>query len=161
VARFPSIPAAVIAGALGVFTYFYVECLCRRTGQPFLTSRGRVGPIAAGIATFVAGYSEFLDQFIGSVVLLVVLQIALAIVAAIATGASQAQQLMRDERERTIELEASRIALPVVQLGAVMAAGAIALGAPPTVTAHGLVLMLVLGEVVRLGGQILYFHRGV
>ena len=112
----------------------------------------RAGPVKPG---------DFLDQFIGSVVLLVVLQIALSIVAAIATGASQAQQLMRDERERTIELEASRIALPLVQLGAVMAAGAIALGAPPAVTAHGLVLMLVLGEVVRLGGQILYFHRGV
>jgi len=104
---------------------------------------------------------EFLGQFVGSVVLLVLLQVVLAIVVALATRAPADGEVRPDERERLIELKASRPALPVVQLGAVLAAASVSLGAPALLTANGLVLSLVLAELVRLGGQIGYFRLGV
>ena len=59
-----------------------------------------------------------------------------------------------------IELKAIRCALPVIQIGAVLTAIAISLGAPAFVTANSLVLALVVAELVRDGGQIVYFRMG-
>jgi uncharacterized membrane protein len=117
--------------------------------------------VGAALRTGSANPGDFLNQYIGSVVLLVILEIALGVMAAIATRTSPASQAMRDERERIIELKANRCAFPVVQIGVVITAAAISLGAPAFVTANALVLALVVGEVVRLGGQIVYFRLGV
>ena len=103
----------------------------------------------------------FLGQFVGSVVILVLVQIGLGVVAAIATRASQRDQTSRDERERLIELKSTRAALAIIQIGTVLGATAISLGAPAFVTANSLAFALVLSELVRLGAQIVYFRVGV
>ncbi len=103
----------------------------------------------------------FLGQFVGSVVILVLLQIGLGVIAAIATRASQQDQTSRDERERLIELKSNRAALAIIQIGTVLGATAISLGAPAFVTANSLAFALVLSELVRLGAQIVYFRVGV
>jgi cadmium resistance protein CadD (predicted permease) len=103
----------------------------------------------------------FLGQFVGSVVILVLVQIGLSVVAAIATRRSHEEQTSRDERERLIELKSNRAALAIIQIGAVLGAAAISLGAPAFVTANSLAFALVLSEVVRFAGQILYFRIGV
>ena len=113
----------------------------------------RAGPVAP---------EAFLNEYIGAVVLLVIVQIALSIMSAIALRASgAAMQSARDERERLIELKANRFALLIVQMGAVLGAGAIALGTPGYITANGLVLALALGELARFGGQVVYYRIGV
>lgn len=105
----------------------------------------------------------FLDQYIGSVFLFVILQIVLSVIAAIVGSRLSGQDMhaARDERERLIELKANRFALVIVQAGAVLTAGAISLGVPAYITANALVLALTLGEVVRFGGQVVYYRVGV
>jgi len=116
--------------------------------------------VGMAVGTGSASQSDFVDQYVGSIGLLVVLQIALNIIAAVATRTSRANQTARDEREWLIELRATRYALPVVQVGAVLTAIAISLGAPAFVTANALVLALVVAELVRDGGQVAYFRMG-
>jgi hypothetical protein len=48
-----------------------------------------------------------------------------------------------------------------LQAGAILTAGAIALGVPAYITANGLALTLALGEIARFGGQVLYYRLGV
>jgi hypothetical protein len=104
----------------------------------------------------------FLGQYLAAVILLVIVQIVLNIVAAVGTRLSGGDMnTARDEREKLIELKANRFALYIMQAGALTAAGAIALGAPGFLTANGLVLALALGELVRFGGQVLYYRLGV
>lgn len=118
--------------------------------------------VAAALRAGPVDPHDFLGQYIGSVVLLVILQIVLSIIAAIAARVTgDAAQTARDEREQLIELKANRFALFIVQTGAVLTAGAISLGAPAYVTANCLVLALTLGELVRFGGQIVYYRLGV
>ena len=91
-----------------------------------------------------------------------IVQIVLTVIAAVATRAGgHSVQTARDEREQLIELKANRFALFIVQMGAVLTAGAISLGAPPYVTANSLVLALAIGELVRFAGQIVYYRVGV
>ncbi len=116
--------------------------------------------VGLAVRTGSASSADFVDRYVGSVVLLVLLQIALNVIAAIAMRTSRANQTARDERERLIELKAIRCALPVIQIGAVLTAIAISLGAPAFVTANSLVLALVVAELVRDGGQIVYFRMG-
>jgi hypothetical protein len=104
----------------------------------------------------------FLGQYIAAVILLVVLQIALHIIAAVGTRLGGGDMnTARDEREKLIELKANRFALYIMQTGALTAAAAIALGTPGYLTANGLVLALALGELVRFGGQVIYYRIGV
>ena len=117
--------------------------------------------VGAAVKAGPVDAQAFLGQFVGSVVILVLVQIGLGVVAAIATRASQRDQTSRDERERLIELKSNRAALAIIQIGTVLGATAISLGAPAFVTANSLAFALVLSELVRLGAQIVYFRVGV
>src|SRR5262245_47740679 len=96
----------------------------------------------------------FLGEYIGAVVLLVIVQVTLAIIAAITTHAAGGEvEAPLDEREKLIELKANRFGYAILLSGAVIVAGAIALGLPGYWTANALVLAVALGELVRFGAQ--------
>jgi predicted glycosyltransferase len=62
--------------------------------------------------------------------------------------------------EKLVALRSTRWAFHVVMAGAAMGAGAVALGVPAFYTANGIFLAVVLAEVVRFAGQVIYFRIG-
>ena len=113
------------------------------------------------VGAIQAGHTEglpFLGLLVNLMVLLVVLEIVLHIVAAIQRPKDA--QAAVDEREKLIALKATRNAFHVVMLGAVLAIAAVALGAPVFFTVNGLFLAIVLAELTRFGGQIVYYRLG-
>ena len=88
----------------------------------------------------------------------VAIQIALHVVAAV--QAPKDAQAAKDERERLIELKSTRIAFYVLVVGVLMVAGSTHLGAGKILMANGILLALVLADLVRYSGQIVYFRRG-
>lgn len=117
----------------------------------------------AGVAfeTAQRDLGELLGQYIGSIVLLIILQIVLFIITAIVMRNSPDLHAARDEREQLIELKAGRFAIVALQLGVSLSVMAIGVGVEPFIVANALVLTAVVGEVLRLGGQIVYFRLGV
>ena len=112
------------------------------------------GVVQAGHAeTF--HYGALLTQLI---VLLVILEIVLQI--AIALPRPKEAQAARDEREKLIMYKATRVAFHVAMIGAALGAVASSLGATGFYVANGLFLAMVLAEIVRAGGQIVYFRLG-
>jgi hypothetical protein len=108
-----------------------------------------------------AGHTEGLP-FVGLLVKLMVLLVVLEIVLHIAVAILRPKdaQAAVDEREKLIALKAVRNAFQVVMLGAVCTIAAIALGAPIFFTVNGLFLAVVLAELTRFGGQIVYYRLG-
>ncbi len=104
---------------------------------------------------------DFLGQYIGSVVLVVIVQVVLSIIAAIVLRKSQDVRAARDERERLIELKSNRFAFYILQIGIVLTVIAIDVGVEPFVIGNCLVLTPVVGEIVRFGGQIVYYRLGL
>ena len=90
--------------------------------------------------------------------LLVVIEIVLQV--AVALWKPSEAQAPRDERDKVIALKSTRWAFYVVMAGAATGAVAVALGAPAFYTANGIFLAVVLAEVVRFAGQVIYFRFG-
>lgn len=65
----------------------------------------------------------------------------------------------KDERERLIELRATRLAFPVLLGGALAAIGTMHLSAGRWEMAHAVLLAIVAAELVRFGAQIVYYRR--
>lgn len=112
-----------------------------------------------------------MGAFIGCTIALVVVQVTLQI--AIAIAAPKEAEAPADERERLIELEASRIAfmvmgalvlaalltLPVLAVAGPLIFKADPVGGSLTALGGGVFFALVLGEIVHAGWQILLFRR--
>jgi len=111
--------------------------------------------IVAGETETYPYYSLLVGFVIASIVVEIILQ---AIVAARVPDEANAA---RDEREKLIDLKATYIAFYVLVIGALAAAGAIAWDIQPFYTANGLFLTVVVTEVVKYAGEIVYFRRGV
>lgn len=67
----------------------------------------------------------------------------------------------QDERERLIEMRATRVAFQVLVLGALAGVGTMHLTQSVWVMSQAVLLAIVVAELVKFGGQILYFRRGV
>ena len=122
--------------ALVVFTYFanvVVVPAGRRSGDSF---------------------HVFLVLLVALVVLEVVLHVA------IARQSPRAARTPKDERERLIDMKATRLAFPVLLVGAFAAMGTMHLDAGRWVMAHVMLFGVVLAELTRFGAQIVYHRRG-
>ena len=96
---------------------------------------------------------------VGLIVAFVLLEIVLHI--AVAIQAPNEARAPKDERERLIEMRATRVAFQVLVVGALLGVGTMHVTARAWVMAHVVLLAVVVAELVKFGGQILYFRRGV
>jgi len=121
--------------ALVFFTYF---------AKVVFVSAGRRGD----------SFHVFLVLLAALVVLEVVLHVAIAL------QSPRAARTPKDERERLIDMKATRLAFPVLLAGAFAAMGTMHLDAGRWVMAHVMLFGVVLAELTRLGAQIVYHRRG-
>jgi uncharacterized membrane protein len=97
--------------------------------------------------------------FLGLVALLIVLEVALHI--AIAMQSPHEARTPKDERERLIEMKATRIAFPVLLVSVFAAIGTLHLpGSSRFLMADAILLAIVVGQLTRFGAQIVYHRRG-
>jgi hypothetical protein len=89
---------------------------------------------------------------------LVVLEVVLHV--AIAPQSPRAARTPKDERERLIDMKATRLAFPVLLVAAFAAMGTMHLDAGRWVMAHVMLFGVVLAELTRFGAQIVYHRRG-
>jgi len=95
---------------------------------------------------------------LGTVIALIVVQVVLTIAVAIASpGAARAP---RDEREKLIELRATRMAYSGLATGIAMACFFGALDPPIVFNTNALLIVLVTAELLRSGCQIVQYRRG-
>lgn len=97
--------------------------------------------------------------FVACVLLQIAIQVVLHIAATV--QAPKDARLAKDERERLIELKATRIAFFVLMVGVLLVAASLHVGAGGFLMCNGILLSLVLAETVKYSGQIVYFRRGV
>lgn len=114
------------------------------------------------VARVLAGEVESREIFIISIGLLaafVVLEIALHIAVALQSPAQA--RTARDERERLIEMKATRPAFHVLVIGALAGVGMIHVTSSTWLMSQVVLLAIVVAELVKFGGQIIYFRQGV
>jgi hypothetical protein len=91
---------------------------------------------------------------LGLVALEVVLHVAIAI------QSPREARSPKDERERLIDLKATRVAFPVLLIGALCAILPVHLGGGRGVMVDAILLAVVVAELVKFGAQIVYYRRG-
>jgi hypothetical protein len=96
-------------------------------------------------------------SLLGTVIALVVVQTVLTI--AVAVFAPKEAQAPRDEREKLIELKATRFAYAGLATGIAVAVFFAAFPAPIIFGANSLLFILVIAEIMRSGCQIVQYRR--
>jgi hypothetical protein len=122
---------------LAVFIPFFWNSY--RQYQGAISGRDAVSTAFTLLATFV--------------VLEILLHVALAI------RAPKEARSPRDERERLIDLRATRVGFYVLLVGALASVGTVHLTSRAWVIQQVVLLAVVLAELVRFGGQIVLFRR--
>jgi hypothetical protein len=95
---------------------------------------------------------------LGTIIALVVVQVALTIGAAMA--APKEAQAPRDEREKLIELKATRLAYSGLATSVALACFFGAFDPPIVFNTNALLFILVTAELLRSGCQIIQYRRG-
>lgn len=95
--------------------------------------------------------------FLRVVVALIVAEIAVRVVLRVRNP--QEARAPRDERERQIELRARGIAYYTLLVAAFLVIGTMHISTDPFALAHHVLLAMVLGELTRLGSQLVLFRR--
>ena len=80
---------------------------------------------------------------------------------ALAMQAPNEARAPRDEREQLIEMKATRVAFQVLVIGALACVGLLHVTRSAWAITQHVLLAVVVAQLVRFGGQILYFRRGV
>jgi hypothetical protein len=93
-----------------------------------------------------------------TIVLLVVVQVALTI--AVAIFAPKDAKAPRDERDRLIDLRATRFAYAALASSVALACFFAAFDPPIILNTNALLFILVLAEILRSGCQIVQYRRG-
>ena len=109
----------------------------------------------------LTGSVEFSAVFrveVGLIAAFVVLEVVLHI--ALTLQAPNEAWTPRDERERLTDMRATRVAFQVLVVGALAGVG-IHLTSSVWVVSQVVLFAVVVAELVRFGGQIVYFRRGV
>ena len=94
---------------------------------------------------------------VASILAIVVLQVALTAATAASSPADAKAPL--DERERMIQLRATRAGFHTLQVGAFFAITTLFWGADAKLVANGVFLAIVVAEVVRSGWQVVDYRR--
>ena len=97
--------------------------------------------------------------FFTLVVVLVVVEVVLHWL--VAAQSPKEARSPKDERERLIELKATRVAFYVLLIGALLSIATIHHGAGRWELAHFVLFAIVVAELVRSGSQIVLYRRGV
>jgi len=116
------------------------------------------GTLVATTAAPQSGNLAYGLTLVQTVVVLIVAQVALHI--AVAIHKPTEAQLPRDEREKLIDLKATRIAFYGLASGVVVACLFGSLNPPVFFNTNSLLLILVTSEIVRSGSQIIYYRLG-
>jgi Ca2+/Na+ antiporter len=95
----------------------------------------------------------------GWLMVLVVFEVIIHIVLAIRSP--REARAPADERERQIELLATRRAYFVLLVGAFLTFGALVAGADAGIAVHGVLLSIWLAELVRYGGQLVLYRTAI
>jgi hypothetical protein len=90
---------------------------------------------------------------------LAILEVVLHI--AIAIRSPEEARSPKDERERLIDMKATRVAFPVLFAGVLLSIFTIHLGVRTSGLAYAAFLACVVAQLVRFGAQIVYYRRGV
>jgi len=112
-------------------------------------------PMASGELRGARQLHWYLLVTIAFIVLEVVLHIVLAL------QSPRDAKTPKDERERLIELKATRIAFWVLMTGALLSILTIHLGAEAGLLATHVFLAVVFAELVKFASQIVFYRRGV
>jgi uncharacterized membrane protein len=112
---------------------------------------------SASYSTTHSGAVRF-GGLLGTVVLLVVVQIILTI--AVAIFAPKDAKAPRDERDRLIDLRATRFAYAALATSVAFACFFGAFNPPIIFNTNALLFLLVLAEMLRSGCQIVQYRRG-
>jgi hypothetical protein len=102
------------------------------------------------------GHFHF-GNLLGTIIALVIVQVVLTV--AVAIAAPKEAQAPRDEREKLIELKATRVAYSGLATGIALACLFGALDPPIVFNTNSLLLILVTAEVLRSGCQIIQYRR--
>ncbi len=118
--------------------------------------------LATALAAGRSDGSDFMGMLVGSVIALVMLEITVHIGVIVAAAVRDPSEVTepRDERERLIELKASRPALYVLSVGVLASIIWLYLDGARFLVINGLFLALVLAEMVKSAAQIVHFRRG-
>ena len=116
------------------------------------------GDVAVHILDPTRPHANYLLLFVLLVVAIVVLEIITH--AAIAFRSPREAQTPIDERERLIELRATRPAFYVLLVGAFLSVGTIHMGASTWVLAHCVLFAIWMAELTRYGSQLYHYRRG-
>lgn len=123
--------------------------------------------LAVFVPFFYYSYLSLTDQVphhqamrvaIGLLVAFVALEVVLHAIAALL--APKDARSPKDERERLIEMRATRVAFPVLVLGALVGAGMIHVSPSVWVMQQVVLLAIVAAELVKFGTEIVLFRRG-
>jgi hypothetical protein len=122
--------------------------------------------LAVFIPFFWNSYRQFAGQVdshsaVGTAFGLLALFVILAIVlhVAIAIRSPRDARTPKDERERLIDMRATRVAYYVLLVGALAAVGTVHLRNSGWLIQQVVLLAIVVAELVKFGGQILLFRR--
>lgn len=102
--------------------------------------------------------SFHLAGLLGTVIALVVVQVALTI--AVAIFAPKEAKAPRDERDRLIDLRATRFAYAALATSVAFACFFAGFNPPILFNANALLFILVVAEILRSGCQIVQYRRG-
>lgn len=104
------------------------------------------------------GGGDFFGGLLGTIIALVVVQVALTAAAAVLTPNDA--KAPRDEREKLIELKATRVAYAGLATSVAMACFFGAFKPPIIFNANSLLFLLVTAEILRSGCQVIQYRRG-
>jgi hypothetical protein len=113
-----------------------------------------VGRVLMGTASSAGIFPLFLRLVIALVVAEVVLHVVLAV------RDPKEARTPKDERERLIELKATRVAFYVLVTSAFLSIGWMHVSSSPWVMGHSVLFSIVVAELAGYGSQIVYFRRG-
>jgi hypothetical protein len=116
------------------------------------------GDVAVHILDPTRPHANYLLLFVLLVVAIVVLEIITH--AVIAFRSPREAQIPIDERERLIELRATRPAFYVLLVGAFLSVGTIHMGVSTWVLAHCVLFAIWMAELTRYGSQLYHYRRG-
>lgn len=105
-----------------------------------------------------AGGGDYFGGLLGTIVALVVVQVVLTIAVAVLTP--DEAKAPRDEREKLIELRATRVAYAGLATSVAMACFFGAFEPPIVFNTNSLLFLLVTAEILRSGCQIIQYRRG-
>ena len=108
-----------------------------------------------GQREFSAAYTITIGLILAFVLLEVVLHVAVAI------QAPSEALARRDERERLIEMRATSVAFQVLVIGALASSGLMYFTRNAWTLGQHVLLAVAVAELVKFGGQIVYYRRGM